>query len=305
MAQIYNSSSVNAPSQLDLERCAKRFHTKKHLGQNFLIDPQQLDRIAAALNLSGQDNVLEIGPGLGFLTHYLAASGANVTAVELDRSAVCQLNERKLSNLTVVHADFLSYDLTELTGRLSDGLKLKVAGNVPYQITSKILARLFGELDCPSPWFQALDQIVMTVQLEVARRFIATPGNGDYSQITLLTQYFSEPVLLEMVPAARFYPVPKVDSAVVMFTPRARPPIDCRNMRLLRQIVQAGFRQRRKMLKNNLAFLSLSPPALNSIFKTLNFDPQIRAEKLSIQQFALLTDAIDELTSRDSNSINA
>lgn len=305
MARISNSSSGNVPSQLELQRHAKRFHTKKHLGQNFLVDPSQLERIADSLHLTAQDEVLEIGPGLGFLTSYLAASGAKITAVELDRSAVSELNDRKLENLTVVHDDFLRFDLTELTGKLAPGLKLKVAGNVPYQITSKIVARLFGELDCPSPWFASLDRIVMTVQLEVARRFVASPGSGDYSQISLLTQFYCTPELLEVVPSDSFYPVPQVESAVVLFTPRPNPPVDCRNLRLLRQVIQAGFRQRRKMLKNNLSFLSLSQEELNSIFKSLNFDPQIRAERLSLKQFALLADALDELTSKDSHSADA
>ncbi len=145
----------------------------------------------------------------------------------------------------------------------------------------------------------------MTVQLEVARRFVASPGSGDYSQISLLTQFYCTPELLEVVPSDSFYPVPQVESAVVLFTPRPNPPVDCRNLRLLRQVIQAGFRQRRKMLKNNLSFLSLSQEELNSIFKSLNFDPQIRAERLSLKQFALLADALDELTSKDSHSADA
>jgi len=289
----------------ELVRLSRRFNTKKHLGQNFLVAPERLERIAAALSLTPDDHVLEIGPGLGFLTAHLAATGAGVTAVELDAAAVKHLDEMKLPGLRLVHGDFLRFDLRELTGNLKDGRKLKVAGNVPYQITSKIIAHLFGEIDRPSPWLKHLDLIVFTVQLEVARRFVAEPGSEDYSQITILTSFFSTARLLDVVPAENFFPVPKVDSAVVLFAPRAVPAVSCRNMRLMRQIIQAGFRQRRKMLRNNLNFLPISAADLQSVFSTLHLDPQTRAERLSLAQFAMLADALDRFADSGSGGSGA
>ncbi len=278
-----------------LLRLAKQFHAKKQLGQHFLVDPDQLERIAAALTLTPQDNVLEIGPGLGFLTAYLAASGAEVTAVELDAAVLAQLEQEQIGNVHLVHGDFLAYDLCQLTGHLSSGSKLKVAGNVPYQITSKIIAHLFGELDKPSPWVGEIDRVVLTVQLEVARRFIAAPGTEDYSQISILVNYYSIPTLIDVVPAGSFFPVPQVDSAVVAFDVRRAPAVTCQNMRLFRQLVQAGFRSRRKMFRNNLSFLSLTQDEVSAVFRNLQMDPQIRAERLSLEQFARLCDAFSSL----------
>ncbi|GEM_PF-329434 len=289
-------SLAPAATRQELLAQARRFHAKKHLGQHFLVEPETLARIAGALLAVPGDRVLEIGPGLGFLTGYLAATGARVTAVELDSACVERLRKMALDNLAVVQADFLQYDVRQLLDPSQPGAGLKVAGNVPYQITSRIVARLFGEIGAPSPWLAALDRVVLTVQLEVARRFVATPGSRDYSQITLLTNYYSRPSLLEVVPAESFFPVPQVDSAVVAFVPHEAPPVTCGNPRLLRQIIQAGFNQRRKMLRNNLSFLALGHDELLAVFKGLNFDPQVRAERLSLAQFAMLTDAVTART---------
>lgn len=280
-------------SQQELLRLSKRFHTKKHLGQHFLIDPEQLERITQALSLDSADQVLEIGPGLGFLTRFLCHTGASVTAVELDAGAVSKLQELNLPHLNVVHGDILRFDPLPLVAKLASGRKLKIAGNVPYQITSKIVAHLFGELDKPSPWLPYLDKIVLTVQLEVGRRFVAQAGQKDYSQITVLTSYYSQAKLLEVVPPESFYPPPQVHSAVVEFTPHIVPPVMCQNVRLMRQLVQAGFNQRRKMLRNNLSFVGLSPDELAKVFQEIKLDPQVRAERLSLEQFARLADCLE------------
>jgi 16S rRNA (adenine1518-N6/adenine1519-N6)-dimethyltransferase len=288
-----------------LLKAAKTFHTKKHLGQNFLVAPAVLATITQTLELSQVDRVLEIGPGIGFLTRNLAATGATVTAVELDSEAIRSLQELRLPGCEIINDDFLRFDISKQIALLPTGDKLKVAGNVPYQITAKIIARLFGELDKPSPWWQALGTIVLTVQLEVARRFVAQPGESDYSQITLLTNFYSQPEIITVVPAGSFYPVPKVDSAVVRFTPRAVPAVAPGNARLFKQIIQAGFRQRRKMLRNNLSFLKLSAEQLSSVFKALNLDPQVRAERLSLAQLAAFTDACEQAMRKNSQEVGS
>lgn len=284
-----NGERLRLPDSHELLAEARAFGAKKRLGQNFLIDPDRLARIAGALAIAPGDIVLEIGPGLGFLTRTLAASRAQVTAVELDQAAVAHLQALALPGVQVVHGDFLAFDVGQLGGRV------KVVGNVPYQITSRILCHLLGEIDEPSPWLAAIERVVMTVQLEVAERFVASPGGKDYSQISLLAQYYSKPSLLEKVPAGSFFPAPAVTSAVVMFEPLPAPAVACVNRRLLRQVIQAGFSQRRKMLRNNLGFLHLSPGELDRVFAQLRLDPQARAERLSLTQFALLTDALHEV----------
>lgn len=271
-------------------RLASRFHTKKRLGQNFLIDPDALQNITDALDIADGDSVLEIGPGIGFLTRFLSAKGANLHVVELDWECCINLKDLEIPNVTVHQQDFLQFDLA------SQPSHLKIAGNVPYQITTPILCYIFGEIGAPSPWFQNVDKVVLTVQKEVAERFVAKPGTSDYSKITLLTNYFSEAEILHILPPDCFYPAPKVTSAVVRFTPLKQPPIECGNHKLLRQVIKAGFGQKRKMLRNNLSFLKQPLSALDKVFREMNLDPQTRAERLSLQQFARLTDLLDGLT---------
>jgi 16S rRNA (adenine1518-N6/adenine1519-N6)-dimethyltransferase len=274
----------------DLKQIAREFHAKKRLGQNFLINSERLSEISLALNLAPGDHVLEIGPGLGFLTAELAASGASVKAVELDKQCIKALEDRSFPNLKLIEADFLACDLAAILTE-----KTKIVGNIPYNITSPIIARLLGEIGEPSPWLSEIDSIILTVQREVAHRLVAKAGDDHYSQISLLINYFAEAELLFLVQPQEFYPIPDVTSAVVRLIPHAAPPVQCHNHKLLRQLIQAGFRQRRKMLKNNLGFLKLPAEQIADIFRQLNFDPQVRAERLSLKQFALLSDAYSQL----------
>lgn len=283
---------MTLPSQKQLTELARSFHTKKHLGQHFLVDTEALSDIVAAAQLEPGERVLEIGPGAGFLTRFIIETGASIVAVELDREAVQSLDKLNAGNLEVVHGDFLRYDIN---AALSDGQKLTVVGNVPYQITAPIVAHLFGEIGEPSAWLQRIKSVVLTVQLEVAERFVALPGGKDYSQVTLLVNYFANARLIRKIPKESFYPVPNVNSAVVRFDLLDKPAIECTNSRLLRQVIKAGFSQRRKMLKNTLSFLNLPQDKLDDVFRKLSFDPQVRAERLSLKQFALLADALNEV----------
>jgi 16S rRNA (adenine1518-N6/adenine1519-N6)-dimethyltransferase len=267
---------------------ALKFQTKKSLGQNFLIDADALAQISAALDLKSSDHVLEIGPGLGFLTRYLIDSGATVTAVELDSHCVRYLNDLKAPNLTVVHEDILNFDYPAYLGK-----QFKVIGNIPYSITSPIFARLFGEIGAPAPWLSRVERAVFTVQKEMADRFIAQPDCREYSLLTLLTNYFCRVEKILSVPRTSFQPKPKVNSTVLRFFPLERPPIDVKNIKLLKQITRAGFKQRRKMIKNNLSFLNLFDDELTELFCELKLDPRARAESLSLKQYALLTNRLD------------
>jgi 16S rRNA (adenine1518-N6/adenine1519-N6)-dimethyltransferase len=273
----------------DLKQRARDFHAKRRLGQNFLVNPERLSEIAHAIDILPSDHVLEIGPGLGFLTTRLAALGARLTAVELDRECISTLDALSLPRFNLIHADFLECDLASI---LSE--KTKIIGNIPFNITTPIIARLLGEIGEPSPWLSQIDSVVLTVQREVGRRLVARPGDDDYSQITLLIDYFAKSELLFMIQPDEFYPVPDVTSAVVRLVPHAAPPVQCADTKLLRQLIQAGFRQRRKMLRNNLGFLKLPQARITEVFEKLNFDPQVRAERLSLKQFAMMSDAFSQ-----------
>ncbi len=154
--------------------------SKKKLGQNFLVEPATLDRIVESLDLGRGDTVLEIGPGLGFLTELLCETGARVLAVELDRELLEPLSKLDYPNLTVIHGDILEFDLTQIKAP-----KIKVVGNVPYQITTPIIGHVFGEIGEPAPWHSQVESLTMTVQIELARRICAPPGIKDYGMLTL------------------------------------------------------------------------------------------------------------------------
>jgi 16S rRNA (adenine1518-N6/adenine1519-N6)-dimethyltransferase len=281
------TNSVHLDSRQLLKE-AQSFYAKKHLGQNFLIDPGALQTAVDALDLQPQDRVLEIGPGLGFLTRLLDSRAVNISAVELDGQCIARLEKLNLPHTKIIHGDFLEQDLQNFC---PDAGKLKVVGNVPYQITAPILRHVLGEISSPAKWLNKIDCLVMTIQYEVAQRLIAQPGSKEYSQITLMVNYFCRPELLKIVPSSAFFPEPEIRSAIVRLSIRDKPAVTPRNPSLLRRIIQAGFSSRRKMLKNNLASI-LPAEKLSLVFAALNLDPQVRAERLSLPQFALLSDSL-------------
>jgi 16S rRNA (adenine1518-N6/adenine1519-N6)-dimethyltransferase len=281
---------------------AKAFHLKKRLGQHFLVDADVLQTIVASLGATTGDTVIEVGPGIGFLTRFLAETGANIIAVDLDRESTARLQQMQMKNVHVKHGDFLRFDLnaedffkkgeTLSAAPAEGGRKIKVVGNVPYQITGLILGHLLGEINRQSPWLHRIEDIVLTVQREVALRMVAEPGSDAYSRVSLLIDYYCQSELVQIIPPQAFYPPPEVTSAIVKLVPR--PAVQANNPTLLKQLIDAGFRQRRKMLRNSLSFLRLPQNEVDRLFKRLSFDPQVRAERLSIQQFAMLADAVDE-----------
>lgn len=280
---------MSLPTREELYREAMVVRAKKWLGQNFLVEPMILKAIVDSLDLKPGETVLEIGPGLGFLTRFLCESGAKVFAVELDRDLGSRLEAKQYPNLTVIHGDFLDFDLNSLAVD-----SLKVVGNVPYQITSPIIAHVLGELDEPSPWLARVERLTMTVQLEVARRICAGPGSKEFGLLTILADYFTEPKFLLKVGKEHFVPRPDVESAVVQLARRPSPKVEVHNCQLLKRVVAGGFKERRKMLRNNLAFTKLSPEEVGKILLSLGISPSARAECLSLSDFARLTDALTQ-----------
>ncbi len=263
--------------------------SKKKLGQNFLVEPATLERIVDSMDLSSSDTVLEIGPGLGFLTEVLCETGARVYSVELDRELLEPLGQLKYPNLTVIHGDILEFDLREIKAP-----RIKVVGNVPYQITTPIIGHVFGEIGEPAPWNKQVESLTMTVQIELARRICAPPGIKDYGQLTLLAQYYALSKILFKVADQEFIPKPEVNSAVIQMTALDKPPIKVDDPVFLRRLIVAGFKERRKMLKNNLSFTRLEESELIAIFASVGISPAARAENLSLAQFTKIADALAE-----------
>lgn len=258
---------------------ANRLRLTKSLGQNFLHDRNQLRRIAEAADLVRGDKVLEIGPGLGALTQCLAERGATVLAIEKDRRLFEILHSRchDCPSLSLVHDDALEY----LRNQARNWLDWKLVSNLPYSVASPILVELAQATGCPA-------RMVATVQLEVARRLVASPGDRDYGMLTLLIRLRYERVGWFKIPAACFFPVPNVDSACVTFVRRREPLLAPVQARIFERIVKRGFSQRRKvmlkLLKNDWPSDRLAPA-----YGQLDLAPDIRAEKVSLEQFVALT----------------
>lgn len=251
---------------------------KKGLGQNFLVDPAHRARIVAAADLSPHDTVLEVGPGPGILTELLAQQAGAVVAVELDDRLIPFLRERFASypRVSIVHGDILQSDPAQLTG----GQPYKVVANLPYYITSAVIRHLL-ESD-PAP-----DRLVLTVQREVAERMVAQPP--DMSLLALGTQFYATGKIVGRIPAGAFYPVPKVESAVVRLDRRAEPVADDITAGQFFEVARAGFSQARKQLRNSLAAgMGLSPAEVERWLGGVGIDPKRRAETLTLAEWAEL-----------------
>lgn len=271
-----------------LIKMAKNSIAKKSLGQNFLIDPEALSTIVNCLDIKPGEPIIEIGPGIGFLTELLIESGANVTAVELDDNLVVRLKNTFGKKLNVVHHDFLRYSLDEYGPE-----SFKVVGNIPYHITTPIFTHLFGEVGEPQIWSHRIKHVVMTIQYEVALRLVANPGEKDYSRLTLLSNYFTHSKLEKKLPPDSFYPAPKVHSAIVSLSPLEDAPVKCCDLKLMRQLIQTGFSSRRKMLKNTIhSFQSQVDKPLDEILRSSHISLTARAEDLSLAKFAALADVV-------------
>lgn len=263
-----------------------KLHADKKLGQNFLISERIVRRIAAAAELTENDIVLEVGPGIGTLTQALAETKANVVAVELDKRLLPVL-EKTLDgydNVRVINSDILELDIMKAINAPS----FKVAANLPYYITTPII---FALLEKKLP----LERLVVMVQKEVAERMTAQPGGKDYGALSVAIQYYTEPVMAFKVPASSFIPAPNVESAVVVCKRRPMPPVEVCDEALFFRVVKAAFSVRRKMLSNALKNMGITADQARAWLEAAGIDAKRRGETLSLEDFAKLTNTFEQI----------
>lgn len=262
----------------------KRFDIKmsKKLGQNFLIKRGIVDEIVHAAELTPGEPVLEVGPGIGTLTQGLAQSGADVTAIELDRRLLEVLDTTLASydNVRIIHGDVLKLDVPSTMNHKP----FKVVANLPYYITTPIIMSL---LESKLP----IERLVVMVQKEVALRMVAKPGTKDYGALSVAVQYYTEPDIVLDVPPKSFLPAPAVTSSVIRCVLRDKPPVDVIDEKLFFRVVKAGFAQRRKTFSNTMKTTGLSKDRIEELLAKANIDGQRRGETFTLQEFADVANA--------------
>ena len=268
------------------------FVFQKKFGQNFLIDTHVLDKIVSAAGITKDDFVLEIGPGIGTMTQYLAASARKVFAVEIDKALIPILEDtlKEFDNVQVINQDILKVDIKKLAEEHNDGKPIKVVANLPYYITTPIIMGLF-ESQVP------IDSITVMVQKEVADRMKVGPGTKDYGALSLAVQYYAEPYIVANVPPNCFMPRPKVGSAVIRLTRHEKPPVEVADEKLMFRLIRASFNQRRKTLANGLnnsPELSYSKEEIQQTIEKCGFKAGIRGEALTLEDFAKLANVFSE-----------
>lgn len=275
---------------MDYYSRAKYFKTKKRLGQNFLINGEVIANIIDYAEISPEDTVIEIGPGVGFVTEQLIKHAKQVIAIELDEDAIRELEKLNAPNLKIIHKDILKTDLSELC----EG-KVKVVANIPYYITSPIIAHLLGEIDdLNNKNRNKITDILLMVQEEVARRMVATENSPSkqYGLLTILSQFWADVEIKELVGRRSFFPAPKVNSALVKLIVREKPKLQLTNYTHFRKTVKAAFSQRRKNIKNCLLSVGFSKEKIQQAMQKLGLDENTRGEKLSIETFGKLSEAL-------------
>lgn len=269
------------------------FMFQKKFGQNFLIDTHVLEKIISAAGITKNDCVLEIGPGIGTMTQYLAENAGHVVAVEIDRNLIPILKETlaDYDNVTVINEDILRVDIKALAEEYNGGKPIKVVANLPYYITTPIIMGLF-ESGVP------VDNITVMVQKEVADRMKEGPGSKDYGALSLAVQYYAEPEIVANVPPNCFIPRPNVGSAVIRLTRHKEMPVEVKDPALMFKIIRASFNQRRKTLQNGLGNapeLPYTKEQIAAAIAEMGLTPTIRGEALSLAQFAQLSDILGEM----------
>jgi len=256
-----------------------RSKPKKRLGQNFLVNTKICKKIIESCCISKSETVIEIGPGRGELTELLWRQSKHLIAVELDRNLSGMLATRFKANpaVTIVNADFLKLNLEQY---LDNSKKTKIIGNIPYYITTPIIEKIFSHAD-------SISCAYLTVQKEFAARLCAQPGSKEYGSFTCFVRYYSNPKLLFNIKAGSFYPKPKIDSSLVCLDILEKPPVVVRSPEEFFSLIGNCFAQRRKTLKNNLKTI-FPPPKLEAVFDALGLDKNIRAERLTLENFAAL-----------------
>ena len=267
------------------------FMFQKKFGQNFLIDTRVLEKIVAAAGVTKDDCVLEIGPGIGTLTQYLAEAAGRVIAVEIDRNLIPILEETlaEHENVTVVNQDILKTDIKGLADAYHGGRPLKVVANLPYYITTPIVMSLLEGEDL-------VDSITVMVQKEVAERMMEGPGSKEYGALSLAVQYYARPEIVANVPLNCFIPRPNVGSAVIRLTKHETPPVQVKDPKKMFQLIRASFNQRRKTLPNgigNAPELPYTREQAAAALEKMGLSPAVRGEALSLSQFAELADLLE------------
>ncbi len=270
-----------------------QFRFQKKYGQNFLIDTTVLERIMKAAQIEKEDCVLEIGPGIGTMTEYLAESAGKVIAVEIDKALIPILEETlsPYDNVAIIQDDILKTDIGKLAVEYNGGRPLKVVANLPYYITTPIIMRLFEDK-------VPLKSLTVMVQKEVAERMRAEPGTKDYGALSLAVQYYAKPEIIANVPPNCFMPRPTVGSAVIQLTKYEELPVKVNNEKFMFSLIRASFNQRRKTLVNSLSGapgLELGKKQISEALQKMKISATVRGEALTLRQFAVLSDLLGEI----------
>lgn len=271
------------------------FSFRKKFGQNFLIDANMLEKIVSSAGIDKEDCVLEIGPGIGTMTQYLAEQAGKVIAVEIDTDLIPILKDtlKEYDNVEIINNDILKIDLNELVERYNNGKPVKVVANLPYYITTPIIMELL-EKKVP------LTSITIMVQKEVADRMQVGPGTKDYGALSLAVQYYAKPEIIVTVPPECFMPRPKVGSAVIRLSLYEEPPVAVKHPEYMFRLIRASFNQRRKTLVNGLCNdggLHLNRETVTDALRQMELSETIRGEALTLEQFAMLSDLLKQGTS--------
>ena len=270
------------------------FVFQKKYGQNFLIDTHVLDKIINAAEITEEDFVLEIGPGIGTMTQYLASRAREVFAVEIDRALIPILEDTlsDFKNVTILNEDILKVDIRKLAEEHNQGKPIKVVANLPYYITTPIIMGLFEEK-------VPVESITVMVQKEVADRMQTGPGSKDYGALSLAVQYYASPYIVANVPPNCFMPRPKVGSAVIRLSRHEKPPVEVRDSSLMFRIIRASFNQRRKTMVNgltNAGVLDFTREQIEKVVSDRGFPSGVRGEALTLENFAALANRLLEIT---------
>ena len=268
-------------------------HFQKKFGQNFLIDSHVLDKIIRAADISREDGVLEVGPGIGTMTQYLCENAGRVLCVEIDKALlpILEYTLADYDNVNVINGDILKQDIWELARKYNDGKPFKVVANLPYYITTPII---MGFLENDSP----IISITVMVQKEVAERMQAEPGTKAYGALSLAVQYYSKPYLAANVPMNCFMPRPNVASAVISLERYDEPPVKTKDEKLMFELIRASFQVRRKTLWNGIKIsnsLNYTREEIEKVLTDMGLDVNVRGETLNLVQFAELADRLGEL----------
>ena len=278
------------PSELKELLGRHNFSFSKSLGQNFLIDEGVLDKIVTAANIDKSTCALEIGPGAGTLTRLLAERADKVVAIEIDSALIPILNEsmEEFNNFTLIHKDVMEVDLSNLTSEIFEGSPFSVVANLPYYITTPIV---MGLLESKLP----VNTMTLMVQKEVAERMVAVPGTKDYGALSVAVQYYTKPSIVCKAEPHCFMPQPKVASTVIKLDVLPSPSVQVNDEKKFFKIVKSAFGQRRKTLLNALSkspHISIEKSAIESALATMGLDPALRGERLTVEQFAQLSNLL-------------